>query len=226
MVENIKIKEPESKIKKFFLDLADIIAFLVFILWLFLFVKTFVVALVLVKWHSMLPNYNEKDVILVDKIYYKYTWGIKRWDVVVVMPPTTNVSYLKRVVWLPGDTIEIKSWSVYLCRTKDYWNTYTWNDIINNSEYKDWELVCKQLKEEYIAWKTVNLKWYPEKITTTAPCGLDKFQLYSGQYLVFWDDRMYSTDSRCCFRWACIWKNDIYYITKDEILWKVWNFKK
>jgi hypothetical protein len=32
MVENIKIKEPESKIKKFFLDLADIIAFLVFIL--------------------------------------------------------------------------------------------------------------------------------------------------------------------------------------------------
>ena len=220
------INEPESKIKKFFIDLADIIAFLVFVLWLFFFIKIFVVALVVVKWHSMLPNYNEKDIILVDKFYRKYSGWIKRWDVVVVMPPTTNVSYLKRVVWLPGDTIEISGGFVYLCRTKDYWKNYSWDEVLSNSSYKDNGLICKQLKEEYISWKTVNLKWYPEKITTTASCWLNKFKLYSWQYLVFGDDRMYSTDSRCCFRWACIWKDDVYYITEDEIIWKVWSFKK
>jgi len=226
MVESIKIKEPQNKLKLFLIAVADIIAFVVFILGLFIFVKTFVAAIVIVKGHSMLPNYNERDIILVDEIYWKYFWWINRWDVVVVMPPTTNVSYLKRVVGLPGDTIEIKSGFVYLCRTKDYWEAYTWNDVDLKNTYTDWSLICKKLKEDYIAWKTVNYKWYPEKIVTTAPCGIDKFKLYSWQYLVFWDDRMYSTDSRCCFRWACIWKNDIYYITKDEILWKVIDFKK
>jgi len=226
MSENIEIKEPVNKFKKFLIDFLDVIAFLVFIGWLFLFIKVFILSVVVVKWHSMLPNYNEGNILFVDKFYWKYFDGIKRWDVVVVMPPSSNVSYLKRVIWLPGDTITIKSGNVYLC--KNDWNLYTWNDIISTSEFKKDGLICKELKENYIRWKTVNLKWFNEKIVTRAKCGIDTFKLYTWQYLVFWDDRMYSTDSRCCFKWVCLWKNDIYYITKDEILWRVLNnyFKK
>lgn len=223
MSENIVVKEPESKIKKFFIDLADIIAFLIFILWLFFFIKIFVLSIVVVKWHSMLPNYNEWNILFVDKFYWKLKDDIKRWDVVVVMPPTTNVSYLKRVVWLPGETIEITWDNVYLCKKEKNWKTYNWNDIYENKFYKDKNLICKQLKEKYIAWKTVNLKWFPEKIKTEAKCWISKFKLWSGQYLVFGDDRMYSTDSRCCFKWVCIGKHDTYYITKDEIIGRVWN---
>ena len=221
----IEVREPKSLLKKVLIDLVDIIAFLVFIIWVFLFVKVFIVAPVVVKWHSMLPNYHPGNYVFVDKIFWKLDWWIKRWDVVVVMPPSSNVSFLKRVVGLPGETIEIKSGYVYLCKTKSGWEKYNWNDYYKNVEYKDWKLICKRLKESYIAGKTVNLYWYPEKIITTAKCGISKFVLKTGQYLVFWDDRMYSTDSRCCFRGFCDGTGDTYYITKNEILWRVWGFK-
>ena len=224
-MSEIEIKEPKSWFKKILLDMTDIWAFLVFIIWIFLFVKVFIVAPVVVKWHSMLPNYHPGNYIFVDKIFWKLDGGIKRWDVVVVMPPSSNVSFLKRVVGLPGETIEIKSGYVYLCKTQQSWNTYKWNDYFPDQKYKDWNLICKRLKEEYIAWKTVNLYGYPEKITTQPKCGISKFVLKTGQYLVFGDDRMYSTDSRCCFRGFCDGTGDTYYITKNEILGRVWNFK-
>lgn len=223
--DTIRIHEPWNKLQKFFLDVLDIIAFLVFIVWLFLVIKVFIIAPVMVQWHSMLPNYKPKNYIFIDKFYYKLHGWIKRWDVVVVMPPSSSVSFLKRVVWLPHETIEIKSWYVYLCKNKNDWDKYTVNDVYENKKYKDGNLICKQLKESYIAWKTVNLHWYPEKIYTEAKCGINKFILWTWQYLVFWDDRMYSTDSRCCFVGYCSWTWSRYYIKKDEIIWKVRGLK-
>ena len=224
-MNEIKISEPQSLIKKIFIDIVDVLAFLVFIIGVFLFVKVFIVSPVVVKWHSMLPNYHPGNYIFVDKFFRKLDGGIKRGDVVVVMPPSSNVSFLKRVVWLPWETIEIKSWYVFLCKTKSAWTKYKWNDYYPDYKYTDWKLICKRLKEPYIAWKTVNLYGYPEKIVTTAKCWISKFVLKTGQYLVFWDDRMYSTDSRCCFRWFCDGTGDTYYITSWEILWRVWGLK-
>lgn len=224
-MEKIEIQEPENIFKKILLDIVDIIAFLVFIIWLFLAIKIFVIAPVVVKWHSMLPNYNQWNYIFIDKFYYKLKWWIKRWNVVVVMPEQSNVSFLKRAIGLPHETIEIASWNTYLCKTEDKWKEYKNNDVFEDKKFNDEKLICKELKEPYIKWKTVNLKWFPERITTTAKCWISKFTLWSWQYLVFGDDRMYSTDSRCCFRGFCSWKDDIYYITKNEILWKVWWFK-
>ena len=224
MQEQIVVKEPQGKLKKFLYDVLDILAFLVFIFGVFLFIKVFIVAPVVVKWHSMLPNYKPGEYIFIDKFYRKLSGGIKRWDVVVIMPESSNVSFLKRVIWLPGETIQIHSWWVYLCKTYEDWTNYINNDI-ENIVYNDWKLICKKLKEVYIDDKTVNLKWYPEKITTEAKCGINKFVLWNNQYLVLGDDRMYSTDSRCCFRWFCAWTGDKYYVTEEEILGKVWRLK-
>ena len=222
--EEITIKEKGSFFKRFIYGFFDFTAFLVFIFGLFLFIKVFIIAPVVVKWHSMLPNYHPWEYIFIDKFYRKLDGGIKRWNVVVVMPPNSNVSFLKRVVWLPWETIELKSWSVFVCKTADKWKLYTWNDINSSVKYNDGKLICKLLKEPYIAWKTVNLYGYDEKIVTTAKCWISKFKLWTWQYLVFGDDRMYSTDSRCCFRGFCTWTGDTYYITSKEILWKVWGF--
>ena len=225
MTEKIVVREPVSRIRKFFYDALDIGAFLVFIFGLFMFIKVFIVAPVVVKWHSMLPNYEPGEYIFVDKFYRRLTWWIKRWDVVVVMPPDSNVSFLKRVVWLPWETIEIKSGSVFLCKTPKQWKEYNADDYYPQKEYQDGKLICRQLKESYIDWKTVNLYGYDEKIVTLPKCNISKFILWTGQYLVFGDDRMYSTDSRCCFKWFCLWTWDTYYITQDEILWRVWGIK-
>ena len=58
MNETLEIKEPENKFKKFLIDVVDIIAFLVFIIWIFLTIKLFIIAPVVVKWHSMEPNFH------------------------------------------------------------------------------------------------------------------------------------------------------------------------
>jgi hypothetical protein len=49
MQEQIVVKEPQGKLKKFLYDVLDILAFLVFIFGVFLFIKVFIVAPVVVK---------------------------------------------------------------------------------------------------------------------------------------------------------------------------------
>ncbi len=225
MEETLKINEPQSKLKKFLIDIVDIIAFLVFIVGLFLAIKVFVIAPVIVKWHSMLPNYKPWEYIFIDKFYYKLNDGVNRWDTVVVMPETSDVSFLKRVVWMPWETITIKSWSVFLCKWETNWLTYHGDDVYEDKSYeKEWD-ICKKIKEPYIEWKSVNVKGYDEPIVTENKCWVSEYVLWKWQYLVFWDDRMYSTDSRCCFIWFCSSSDSKYYIKEQEILWKVRGLK-
>ena len=172
--------------------------------------------LYIVKWSHMLPNYKAWEKVFVNKNYKI----LNRWDVVVEKPEFSNISFFERIVWSPWEIIEIKSWSVYLCKTSNKWKYYKINDVYKNKIYKDSRLICKQLKESYIEWKSINLQWYPEKIHTEPKCGVSKFILWTWQYLLFWDNRMYSTDSRCCFIWFCS-NTKRYYIKKSEIIWKV-----
>jgi signal peptidase I len=66
---------------------------------------------------SMLPTIQVDDRLLVDKISYKFT-DINRGDVVVFHAPANidkrGVDYVKRVIGLPGDKIEIKDGKVFI----------------------------------------------------------------------------------------------------------------
>ncbi|TGE33870.1 signal peptidase I [Desulfosporosinus sp. Sb-LF] len=67
---------------------------------------------------SMLPTIQLQDRVIVDKIYYKFS-GINRGDIIVFNPPK-NVSnptggpWIKRVIGLPGDIVQIKDGQVYI----------------------------------------------------------------------------------------------------------------
>lgn len=76
---------------------------------------------------SMVPTINVQERVLVDKIFYKLTGnkatkGIKRKDILVFEPPAEAFNltgkkddFIKRVIGLPGDTVEIKPQSgVYI----------------------------------------------------------------------------------------------------------------
>jgi len=61
-----------------------------------------------VKGSSMVPNFHDKDYILVDKLSYRFD-DFKRGDVIVFRYPKDPKDYfIKRVIGLPGETVQVK----------------------------------------------------------------------------------------------------------------------
>jgi signal peptidase I len=92
----------------------------IFVLAVFMLLLVFVAQPVVVEGTSMLPTLHEGERLVVNKlIYYKiksFSWGhLERGDVVVFWyPKDPDKSYVKRIIGLPGDTVEIKNGVVYV----------------------------------------------------------------------------------------------------------------
>jgi signal peptidase I len=81
-------------------------------------VNLFIGSVFVVSGESMEPNFHDKEYLLVNKIGYTISTP-KRGDVVVFkFPGELDQKYIKRVVGLPGDTIEIKNNGVYVNNQK------------------------------------------------------------------------------------------------------------
>jgi signal peptidase I len=86
---------------------------LVFALMLLALIMVFIVQPVKVEGTSMLPHLHDGERIFVNKLVYydDYRWApkIQRGDVVVFWyPEDPSKSYIKRVIGLPGDTVEMR----------------------------------------------------------------------------------------------------------------------
>jgi signal peptidase I len=77
-------------------------------------VVIFVVQPVKVEGTSMEPRLEPRDRIFVNKFIY-YLSDVKRGDIVVFWyPKDQKKSFIKRVIGLPGETVEVRSGLVYL----------------------------------------------------------------------------------------------------------------
>lgn len=103
-----------AKIRDILLDIFDMIAFFVLVLWIVLFVRFFVANPYTVVGSSMSPTFSENDFIIVDKVSQKL-WILDRWDVIVFVPQWKTIPYIKRIIWLPWEVVKIKEWSVWIC---------------------------------------------------------------------------------------------------------------
>src|SRR3989339_702236 len=57
---------------------------------------------------SMEPSYHDKDYLIIDEITYRFS-DPKRGDVVVIRNPTNKAEFfIKRIIGLPGETLELK----------------------------------------------------------------------------------------------------------------------
>ena len=86
----------------------------------------------LVKGSSMLPNFENRDYLLVDEISFRFREP-QRGEIIVFKPPTESSSrYIKRVVGLPRETIEIRAGEI-----KVFQNGSQEPDILKESDYLD-----------------------------------------------------------------------------------------
>jgi signal peptidase I len=91
---------------------------LIFALMFATLVVVFVVQPVKVEGTSMLPRLHDGERIFVNKLIYyklpelqKYGWpSLERGDVIVFWPPhDPDKSYVKRIIGLPGETVEVRN---------------------------------------------------------------------------------------------------------------------
>lgn len=131
-------------------------------------IRYFLFAPILVDGLSMMPTLKDQDRMVVNKIAYKIGEP-ERFDI-VVFHATEEKDYIKRVIGLPGDTIEYKEDTLYINGTA-YEEPYL-------TEYKN-QVIDGPLTEPFTL----------EEITgeTTVP---------EGEVFVMGDNRRYSKDSR------------------------------
>ena len=106
----------------------------------FILFGVFAVQPVVVEGTSMLPQLHDGERLLVNKlVYYKFkniTWGhLDRGDIVVFWYPSDpEKSYVKRIIGLPGETVEVRNGKVYI-DGKELNEPYL--DTIHNQNLRD-----------------------------------------------------------------------------------------
>ena len=185
---------------RFWSEAFDLLVFLILVFWIVLFIRLFIATPYTVIWSSMVPNFYQKDWIIVEKITQRFG-TFDRWDVIVFVAQWKTSPYIKRIIWLPGEIVKFQDGLVYICS----------DNIPSGSSIKDSEWnSCEKLPEQYL----------PEWLKTNATCGKDEFKV-QWWYFVMWDNRWRTTDSLCCF-WieSYEWAN---YIVRDiDLIGKVW----
>jgi signal peptidase I len=90
--------------------IADVVKFAIFFAILYLYVMQVSV----VRGQSMEPSFHDGDRLVVDKLTYLVS-DVRRFDVVVLRAPSSNgMDFIKRVVGLPGETVEIRDGHLYV----------------------------------------------------------------------------------------------------------------
>lgn len=85
----------------------EVLSYLIIIL-IVVVIKTFIIAPVKVDGTSMLPTLKHNDVLLLKK----YDRSFNRFDIVVVK--YKNAKIVKRIIGLPGESLEIKNNKLYI----------------------------------------------------------------------------------------------------------------
>jgi signal peptidase I len=107
-------------------------------------IRTFIITPVIVVGESMVPTLKEKQILLLNKLDYKFN-EIERYDIVVIK--VGNGEIIKRVIGLPGENIEYKDNNLYINDQKE--------ETIYNFDTEDFELedICncnKIPKDKYL----------------------------------------------------------------------------
>jgi signal peptidase I len=186
------IKIPKEARRSFWLEGIRFFRDVFLIITVFILLGVFAVQPVVVEGTSMLPQLHDGERLLVNKLvnyrFYNTSWSkLERGDIVVFWYPNDpDKSYVKRIIGLPGETIEIKNGKVWIdgeLLNESYLDTehnqfprgiasnmprkvephhyfVMGDNRDNSSDSRDWGFV----PERYIYGKAFFRYWQPRKI--------------------------------------------------------------
>ena len=130
------INKKPNLFAKILLEVVDLVSFFIMALWVVFFIRLFIFSPFTVVGQSMEPALHEMDFLIIDKVsglqnkLYTTSWtsnaitralpDIKRWDIIVFIPPQEiedGKHLVKRIIWLPWETVKLEWGKVYICNT-------------------------------------------------------------------------------------------------------------
>lgn len=103
-----------SRFVSFVMGVFEFIKTVAFIVVIAFIIRIFAIQPFIVEGQSMEPSFANNDYLITEKISYKIHEP-SRGDIIIFRPPDNpSVNYIKRIIGLPGDTIEVKNGSVYV----------------------------------------------------------------------------------------------------------------
>ena len=121
-----------------------------------------------VKGSSMEPNYHSGDYLVIDELSYKLREPKRDEVIVFKYPLNTSYRYIKRIIGLPGETVEVKGGYISITEPSGQVNQ------LNEDAY-----ITSAVRQ---AWQS-GVNYGPKKLA-------------SNEYFVMGDNRNYSSDSR------------------------------
>jgi len=111
---NLSDKEPAGKEKSILREILGLLVYLAIVLLVTYIVVTFVGQRTEVNGMSMYPTLTDGDNLIVEKISYRFGEP-QRFDIIVFpYPGDEKVHYIKRIIGLPGETIQIINGDIYI----------------------------------------------------------------------------------------------------------------
>lgn len=131
--------------KKFLVFAWEVIKMVAISLAIVLPIRYFLIQPFYVKGASMEPNFHDKEYLIIDEISYRFKQP-QRGDIIVFRYPRDPQEYfIKRIIGLPGETVQIKDNGVY----------------IFNQEYPD----GLKLDESYLPANISTIAYSEDKVT-------------------------------------------------------------
>ena len=104
----------EIIIKKYLLSSWEFIKIIIIALIIVLPIRYFLFQPFIVKGDSMVPNFHSGDYLIVDEISYRMK-NPQRGDVIVLKyPRDLSQRFIKRVIGLPGETVNVKDGKIII----------------------------------------------------------------------------------------------------------------
>lgn len=131
-------------------------------------IRYFLIIPFYVKGESMVPNFSDREYLIIDEITYRFREPERGEIIVFRYSENPQEFFIKRVIGLPGESVKFKDGFVY----------------VYNQENPD----GLKLDEAYLASDTKTLSnGYPTN---------EKIAVGENQFFVLGDNRMFSKDSR------------------------------